>query len=326
MCCLPESSIEEEEIVQMDVGDLRVAEPSLDRAADETRLKQVVTAKALIQAASVRASDVQAEPVDWLWPGRVPLRAVSVLAGDPGLGKSLLTVELAARVSRGDLEVAGSVLLLTAEDSFAHVVRPRLEAADAVLERIRFGSVTRDGFETSILLPDDLGLLRQLVLAERARLVVIDPLSAHLSASVNSWKDQEPRRALAPLHRLADEAAAAVVVVAHLNKGPGTDPLQRLGGSIGLPAAARSVLLLAHDPGDPDGEGGSRRVLAQAKSNFSVMAPALGFEIESVTLPGSGIETARIRETGISGYGPADLLVSDRPARGVKLNQAIDLL
>jgi hypothetical protein len=164
------------------------------------------------------------------------------------------------------------------------------------------------------------------VLEAEARLVVIDPLAAHLSASINSWKDQEVRRALAPLHRLAEESGAAVVVVAHLNKGQSTDPLQRLGGSIGLPAAARSVLLLARDPDDPDGNEGGRRVLAQAKSNLGAPSPSLAFEIETVTLPGSGIETARVREIGVSAYGSSDLLVSDRPRRGGKLVTAIGLL
>jgi hypothetical protein len=61
---------------------------------------------------------------------------------------------------------------------------------------------------------------------------------AHLAAQVNSWKDQTIRQALAPVQRLAEEAGAAVVVIAHLNKGQSADPLQRLGGSIGIPAAA----------------------------------------------------------------------------------------
>jgi hypothetical protein len=61
-----------------------------------------------------------------------------------------------------------------------------------------------------------------------ARLVVIDPLMAHLSG-VNSWKDQEIWEALAPVHKLAEELHAAVLLVAHLNEGVSTDPIQRLG-------------------------------------------------------------------------------------------------
>jgi hypothetical protein len=46
-------------------------------------------------------ADVKPEAVRWLWPGRIPAGKLTILSGDPGLGKSFLTVDLAARVSRG---------------------------------------------------------------------------------------------------------------------------------------------------------------------------------------------------------------------------------
>jgi hypothetical protein len=249
-----------------------------------------------------------------------------VVAGDPGLGKSLLTVSLAAKLTRGEIgDGPGTVLMLTAEDPLAQVVRPRLEAARANLERVRFATIDHGAFETSILLPDDVPALRRLVLEHEARLVVIDPLMAHLASQSNSWKDQTIREALSPVQRLADEAGAAVVVVAHLNKGQSNDPLQRLGGSMGIPAAARSVLLLGRDPDDPDGESGSRRVLAQVKSNLGLLAPSLLLEIETIQLA-TTVEAPRIRQIGFSPYGGSDLLTVERRTRGSKFAAAIALL
>jgi len=49
----------------------------------------------------IRMADVNPEPLTWLWPGRFPLGKLTMLAGDPGLGKSMLTIELAAHVSTG---------------------------------------------------------------------------------------------------------------------------------------------------------------------------------------------------------------------------------
>ena len=134
------------------------------------------------------------------------------------------------------------------------------------------------------------------------------------------------RQALAPLNALADATATAIVIVAHLNKGAGTDPLQRLGGSIGIPAAARSVLLLARDPDDPDGEQGSQRVLAHVKSNVSELSPSLRFNVEAAMAGNMCVETARIVQTGISKYTGSDLLVTDRRERGSKLAEAIAFL
>jgi hypothetical protein len=46
-------------------------------------------------------SEVVEESVEWLWEGRIPLAKITVIDGDPGTGKSALTIDLAARVSTG---------------------------------------------------------------------------------------------------------------------------------------------------------------------------------------------------------------------------------
>lgn len=47
------------------------------------------------------ASALEPAPIPWLWPLRIPLGHLSLLVGDPGVGKSLLAADLAARVSVG---------------------------------------------------------------------------------------------------------------------------------------------------------------------------------------------------------------------------------
>jgi putative DNA primase/helicase len=84
-------------------------------------------------------ADVKAEQIEWLWPNRIPMGKVTLIIGDPGLGKSLLTIYIAAIVTTGNAwpdlpkENAnkGSVILLTAEDDIADTVRPRMDAAGA---------------------------------------------------------------------------------------------------------------------------------------------------------------------------------------------------
>ena len=236
----------------------------------------------LAVAAPVRASELEVRPVEWLWRGRVPRGGLTVLAGEPGLGKSLLSVWLASRLSRGELGGASAAsLFLTAEDSREHTVLPRLVAVGAALERVVFPPPASDGLERAVRLPDDVGFLRQLITSADAKLVVFDPLVAYLPARVNTWQDQSLRGALAPLAALAEEQGTAMLLIAHLNKGRDADPLRRLGGSIGLAAAARSLLLLARDPDDPDAETGARRVLAHAKSNLGQLETSCAYRIET---------------------------------------------
>jgi RecA-family ATPase len=200
------------------------------------------------RAIATPAADVRRERVEWLSPGRVPLRMVTVLAGFGGLGKSQWTALLAAENPR-------FTLIATAEDSPAATVRPRLEAVGADLERVAFVSIqTDDGFEDGLTIPDDIDTLHELVAEHSANLLVVDPLVAHLPGDIDSHKDQSVRRALAPLYRLAEECGCAVVCVMHLNKAQGLAPLARLSGSGAFGNFARSVLLLDRDPDDPDGD------------------------------------------------------------------------
>ena len=228
----------------------------------------------------VHVSDVVPLPVEWLWQGRVPLGMLTTLDGDPGLGKSTVTLDLAARLSRGNVmpdgtpgPAAAGVVLLSAEDDLARVIRPRLEAAGADLRRIVTVAMLDGGERRDPLIAaEDLAEVERHVLETGARLVVWDPLMAYLPLEVNSHRDQDVRLALRRLSVMGERTGAAVLVVRHLNKGSGGPALYRGGGSIGIIGAARSGLLLTADPDDAAGEV---RVLAPLKSNLSALAPAL---------------------------------------------------
>jgi AAA domain/Toprim-like len=274
------------------------------------------------------AADIRREQVDWLWPGRVPRATLTVVIGVPGLGKSLLTCKLAAEASkRGECG-----LMLTAEDAQAFVVEPRLAAWDADMGRIGFVSMRRSGFLEDLALPDDVQALRSKAIEHEAKLIVIDPLAAHFSGGVDPFRDPSVRRALAPLRRLAEEIGVAIIVVIHLNKGTGTDPIMRAGGSIGQMGAARSALLVANDPDDPDGEDGASRVVAHVKCNLAPRAGSLRFAIEQIELDDAArTHTARIIHVGDSEHSGRDLLAAAVNAgtggsEGSKLQQAISYL
>jgi hypothetical protein len=137
--------------------------------------------------------------------------------------------------------------------------------------------------EIAFSLPKHIPALEHRIFEIGAQLVVIDPLNRFLAEMVDGYKDQSIRRALGPLHQVAERQRCAILVVAHLNKGIGGNPLYRVGGSIGLTGAARSVMLFAKDPDDPEGERGRRRILAQAGSNYGQQQPLPFVPLLSVT-------------------------------------------
>jgi len=183
----------------------------------------------------VLLSEVAPERVRWQWEGRIARGKLNLMDGDPGTGKSAVATDMVARVSVGktwpdgaDCKAGGAVIL-SAEDGLADTIRPRFDAAGGDPSRVVAISTVPDaeGNERQIAIPDDLAIIEAAMERVEAVLVVIDPLMAFLPGEVNSHRDQDVRRALAPLARLAERTGAAVVVVRHLNKASGGNALYR---------------------------------------------------------------------------------------------------
>ena len=251
-------------------------------------------------------SAVKAAPPQWLWPGWIPLGKLVVLDGDPGLGKSTLLLDLAARITRGlplpdgAAGMTGGVTLLTAEDSLTDTVRPRLEVAGADLDRVHaFSSIGEpNGGNRPPIIPHDLDVLRQIVKDSSSRLLIIDPFLAYLGGSVDSCNDQDVRRCLHRLAELAEAAACAVVLLRHLTKLATGRAVYRGQGSIGIIGAARAGLLVGRDP---DAE--SHRILACTKSNLAASPASLRYTLEPVIA-----NICRVVWCGASAYQADDLI------------------
>jgi putative DNA primase/helicase len=232
------------------------------------------------------ASDIVTKPTTWLWPGRIPLGKITIIDGNPGQGKSALTMHLVSVLSQGDRMPEGSGLsrgclqghciVLNAEDDPADTIVPRLEAAGADLTRVSLvGSVRPlEGPERPWELPGDLEYLRELIVGTDAKLVVIDPLMAFLSDRTSGVSDQQVRRALHPLKELASDTGAAIVLVRHLRKSAEGPAVARGGGSIGIIGAARSGLVVAPNPDYED-----ERVVAVSKLNVGKPGRSLRFRL-----------------------------------------------
>ncbi|HPD15018.1 MAG TPA: AAA family ATPase [Planctomycetota bacterium] len=251
-----------------------------------------------VEVRVARLSDVEARAIHWLWPGRVPAGKVTLLVGDPGRGKSLMALDMAARVTTGalwpDEELSrselgacearpagvhprGSVILLTAEDDAGDTVRPRLEAAGGDPSRVLvLRAVKRAGAEGDQMfsLAHDVEVLAACIreLGD-VRLVVLDPVSAYLGgAAANSNADV--RHALAPVRELAERTRVAVVAISHLTKKSDAAAMYRAMGSLAFVAAARAVWAVG-----PDRQAAGRLLFLPLKCNLAGGVTGLAYRI-----------------------------------------------
>jgi hypothetical protein len=191
-------------------------------------------------------ADVKPEAVQWLWPGRIPFGKVTLLESEPGVGKSTLTLELAARVSRGaplPLEkthaAPANVVIFSGDDGLADTVRPRLEVADADLSRI-----------WSVDCEIDLEDLAQI----KPALIILDPLPCYICLAC----ERNPIDVMRNLGKLAKETGAAILAVQCVSDDMKDNWTPEFYGT------PRTVLQLT-----PVGHGGRR--LALSKSNLRHM-------------------------------------------------------
>jgi hypothetical protein len=269
-------------------------------------------------------------PPKWLWRGKVPQKAVTLLCGRPKLGKSLLTIWLVAQLSRGLLEgdyrdAPARALLIAAEDPADTIVKPRLiaAAADQALvgmlavqdhqghqDRPRAGVDGLDGLDQAgtyarrITIPDEYRLLEQIIVENEIALLVLDPINSFISHKVDAHRDAEIRRVLDPLAALAARRSFAAVAVVHLNRRSDTDILNRITGSAGYGGSARSILTFGRHP-----ENDAQRVVA-AEGNWQKEAQSDLFELrEIVVFP--DVDPEDQTQPALVHIGTSDLASSD---------------
>jgi hypothetical protein len=227
---------------------------------------------------------VVARSVSWLWPGFLPLGKLALLDGDPDLGKSLIALDLCARLSTARPFPDGrpspgpaNSLVLSAEDNAADTIVPRLMRLGADLQRVAVWERDHDDEDWPWRFPADVARLDAALAETEARLAVIDPVMAFLDDSVLCASDRSVRRALTPLMRLAEKHHCTLLMHRHLNKRGRGPALYRGLDSIAFVAACRFAMLVARDPQAPD-----RSVLAPVRHSLSGPQPSLAYRISAV--------------------------------------------
>jgi hypothetical protein len=214
--------------------------------------------------APIPFSQIKARPVEFIWRDRLPKGMVTVIAGRRDQGKGLCAAHIAADISKA----GGNVLYSAFEDDPALMTLPRLVAAGADVKRV---------LNWRFQLPKDFKELKARIIANKIDLVIMDPFASHLSGGVSRGGDGV-RIVTDAMSALGEQTGVTFLIIEHMIKRVGrySDPGDAVvGGSSGLPSAARAMYLFGVDPKDPD-----RRLLAPAKLNVRDWPKAIAFETD----------------------------------------------
>ena len=198
----------------------------------------------------IKMSDVQSQTVDWLWYPFIPYGKLTIIQGDPGDGKTTLVLNIAARLSKGegldsDMKVTEPVNIIyqTAEDGLADTVKPRLELAKAVCERI----MVIDETEKSLSMIDE--RLESAIKQTGARVLILDPIQAYLGGTMDMNRANEARDMTKRLSLLAEKYKCAILLIGH-------------------------ILLVGRIEGEPD-----LRAVVQIKNNLAAFGHSKAFRL-----------------------------------------------
>lgn len=213
--------------------------------------------------------DIEIEEVEWFWDGILAKGKSHILSGVGGLGKSQITIDIAARLSKGlafpsyTVGDTGreplSVIILSAEDGAADTIKPRILAAggddnniysmaSAKLVKQKNGKSTM----STVALKEDAEAILEAIAtlpAPRVGLIIIDPASAFMSEDADANSNKDVREMLAQLQSVIMDKGIAIIMINHLNKNTGAkSAAARSLGSTAWTNVARSTMYAFADP------------------------------------------------------------------------------
>ena len=278
------------------------------------------TANILPEVDTTTASEIQTQPINWLYPPFIPLGTAVVLIGDGGYGKSFYSLALAAAISRGlplpGIEKAllppSDVIVQNAENPWPSVLKPRLEMLGADCTKIHR---INDGGKRLTLTDNR---IEAAIIKHNAKLVILDPIQSWLPNSFSMNRSESVRPALMHLEKGAERTQSAILLVGHIGKGRGKAQHRGL-GSVDIVNSVPSVLCLGRAEGlEPD-----IRVISHLKGNFSELGPTQLFRLSKATGFSWEGQCDDITPDDIMSYSSSK---SRSNSKASKIDEAIDFL
>ena len=229
-----------------------------------------------------KASSVIIKEPEWLIPGYIPKYGITTIAGEGGVGKTSIWCSLVASITTGKQSflLGGQipfendpedVLVLSAEDSWSYVLRRRLEACGADLDRIGFLSPEDERFVDLNFNGD---LLKGIIETNRPSVIVFDPLQAFVPENLRMGDRNAMRKCFSPLIGYGEQYKLTPIIIAHANKQSGVWGRKRIADSSDIWDASRSVLMVGTTAED------GVRYISHEKSNWGRLGNTVLFTLE----------------------------------------------
>ena len=292
---------------------LAAANAEAKRENDKMRAEQTPVGPGVL-------ADVPLQNVDWLVPDLLPRGELSLLGADGGTGKGLWQAQLIACVTTGKTSgffpvppaQTGKVLILAGEDDPGKVLKARLLAAGADMNRV-LCLTADDYFQRTgqpLTLKDE--ALAKFAAKAGPLLLIVDPLQSFLPSDVEMASRNQMRGALLPLHAIAAKQGCAVLIVMHSNKKQGVSGRARLADSSDIWDMARSVLMMGRAKND------GKIYLSHEKNSYARPQQTVLLHIDDVEV--EGVKTARAVFDGYTDKKDADF-IEERRVRTAETRQ-----
>jgi len=249
----------------------------------------------------IQMSDVVMKPIQWVAPGWLPKGKLTIIEGDPGVGKSWFMQYLCVQMINGDKiphhgqygqrgERSGRVLYVDLENDPETDTKPRL--LDMGLEHSKLRHFVQYYKPFSINEWEDFEKFEKVVEQFRPKIIVFDTIMLYMSGT-DTHKASDVQQALSRLSILAQEQDCAIVLVRHLGK-TSRDNIKHAGlGSIAFTGMARMVHTVRAHPHDEE-----MTIVKTIKSNFCKPEPALKFYIEALPAKQGRFNRAKVHIEG----------------------------
>lgn len=266
-------------------------------------------------------ADVEEEQINWLWYPYLARRELTILEGDPGLGKSYLAQMVGAAIVDGKkLPVVkahrphkGKVVYFDMENSAGTVTKRRL--TDNGCKNL--ANYYQE--EQPFMIDDEDALDAVYDALERVKpsLVVFDTINTYIGKA-DTYKAAETQQALGEFLAIAKRFDCSVMVLRHLTKSTKEKALYRGQGSIAFTGLARVVMTVGQHPEDSE-----VRVMSVTKLNVTRRPDALTFTITA--LP----DTLQLQDRSKFDWGEfvdltSDDIISVQSAMGEKTSSGAD--